>query len=56
MKESDVYFTELRNFLERAKTYCGGCGAEDKRDLLTCARCKVIMYCNVKKTLERRWT
>ena len=37
------------------KTSCGGCGAEAKSDLLTCARCKVN-FVNVKlskKTLER---
>ena len=44
MKESDEFFTEFKDFFEWTKTYCGGCGARDKRDLLTCARCKVIIY------------
>ena len=47
IKESDGFFTKFKDFLEWCKSYCGGCGAENKSNLLTCARCKVIMYCNI---------
>ena len=47
IKESDKGFTEFKDFLELSKSYCGGCGAENKSKLLTCGRCKFIYYCNV---------
>ena len=45
--KSDKCFNLFKDFLECSKTICGGCGGKDKSDLLTCARCKVIFYCNV---------
>ena len=55
IKESDeFFFTKFKVFLEWCKTYCGGCGAENKSDLLTCSRCKVIMYCNIN-CQKRHW-
>ena len=45
--ETHEDYNEFKDFLEWTKTFCGGCGGENKSDLLACARCKVIMYCNV---------
>ena len=42
MKTSDDNFEDFKKFLVWAKTLCGGCGAEYKSDLLTCARCKLF--------------
>ena len=48
IKESDEDFTKFKDFIETSKTVCGGCGAKDnKTNLLTCGRCKVIFYCNI---------
>ena len=42
----DFDYTEMEDFLHTCKSLCAGCGAGFQGNLLSCAKCKIMKYCN----------
>ena len=53
MKESDSYFTNFEDILERSNKFCGSCHSRIYKSL-HCGKCKIIYYCNFE-CQKRHW-